>query len=158
MPQGVMKSQPCHKPRQGSPLPGTLLCRENVCVACEREGQEVSQKPTKLSWKCYLPYPQVKGTIPNQVCHWHPSAPSRASSSLCSNPHASHLEEKPRAPANLAAGILKTEEQIGQPASERQESEEGEHHLCVKDRNKNTHILAFAAINSMLPYVSSRPQ
>lgn len=89
-------------------------------MAFEQEGQKVSQNPIKLARKHYLPHPQVKGTVPNQVCHWHPSAPSRASSSLCSNPHANHLEEKPRAPGNPAAGILKTEEQIGQPVSETQ--------------------------------------
>lgn len=60
---------------------------------------------------------------------------------------------------NLAADILKTEEQTVQPASEtqKQKSERGERYLSVKDRNKNTHTLAFAEINSMLPYVSSRP-
>lgn len=64
-----------------------------------------------------MAYSLVKSTIPNQACHWHPSAPSKVSSSLYLNPHASHQEEKPRAPGNLAAGILKTEEQIGQPVS-----------------------------------------
>lgn len=104
-------------------MPGTLFCRKDVCGACEQEGQEVSQNPTKSPGKHHLPYPQVKGTVPNQVCHWHPSAPSRASSSLCSNPHASHLVEKPRAPGNPAAGILKTEEQIAQPVSETRRQE-----------------------------------
>lgn len=94
-------------------MPGTLLCGKDVSVVCEQEGQEVSQNPTKCPGN-----PEAKGTVPNQVCHWHPSAPSRASSSLCSNPHASHPAEKPRAPGNPAAGILRTEEQIAQPVSE----------------------------------------
>lgn len=80
-------------------------------------GQEASPNQFALLQKHWLPCSQVKGIIPNLACHWHPSAPSTVSSSLCSNPHASHLEEKPRAPGNLAAGILKTEEQTGQPVS-----------------------------------------
>lgn len=39
------------------------------------------------------------------------------SSLLCLNPHVSHPKERPEAPENLVVGILKTEEQNGQPES-----------------------------------------
>lgn len=57
MSRGVMKSEPGHKAWQGSPLPDRLLCKDNVYVADELEGQEVSQTTIKLPEKHYLPYP-----------------------------------------------------------------------------------------------------
>lgn len=58
--RGVTKSQLGHTAQQASLLPGTLLCREDVCVACEQEGQELSENPVKLPQKHGLPRPQPR--------------------------------------------------------------------------------------------------